>query len=291
MTTRDDESGIILVNVLVILALAAGLVVVMLDAQDRALVRGRLGANATQALSLALGAEASVRTALRRDMTDAAREDHLNEAWATSLQEEVTLETGRFRIEVRDANARFDINRLSARRIEDARAFLRIGAAAGLDEAAATAIAARIATGGPVRDLGDLERRGIPAGDVAMLRPYADALATEGRVNLNTADEAVLTALLNNSVATARLVRMRDSAGAMDPDDLASVGVAQPVGTGFTSDVWDIAVTAEVDDAEIQLVSRVMRVRGVGLNDVITLRRRVGPDPADRPTPPTGLTD
>lgn len=291
MTGRDGEAGVILVNVLVVLAIAAGLLVVMLDTQDRALSRGRLGANVAQAEALALGAEASVRTALRRDMTDAAREDHLNEPWATALQEEVTLDTGRFRVAVRDANAKFDINRLSERRIEDARAFLRIGAAAGLDEAAATAVAARIVTGGPIRSLSDLAGSGVPARDIAALRPLVDALSGEERVNLNTVGEAALSALLNNPIAAARLVRIRTSAGRIDPADLERVGVVQPVGTGFTSDLWDIDVAAQVDDAEVRMVSRVRRIRGVGANAVVAVRRRRGPDVGERPDPPAGLGD
>ena len=105
---RAREAGVILINVLVALALGAAIVVLMFTSQENLMDRTRRAAAATQAEALALGAEASLVAALRRDMEVAPETDHMAEPWALAAQEEVQLETGSFSITVNDAQARFD---------------------------------------------------------------------------------------------------------------------------------------------------------------------------------------
>ncbi len=278
-----------LVNVLVILAIAAGVVVLMLTAQDRAVGRARLAANVAQAEALALGAEASVLVALRRDMVDAPEADHLGEPWALSLQDEVRLETGVFSVDVTDVNARFDVNRLSARRLSDIRALTRLVAALDLPEATAARIAAGIARDGKVTRLADLAPFGVTAAEIDVLRPHLVALPEDGLVNLNTTDGIVLAAVLGNPAAAQRLLRLRDRSGALTDADLAQSGVIRPPATAFTSNLWDVEVLAEVDGATARMTSRLLRRASLRGREVWVLSRRFGLPEGGRPTLPEGL--
>lgn len=286
---KGAENGIVLVNVLVILAIAAGLVLLMLTAQERAVARGRLASNVAQAEALALGAEASVLVALRRDMVEAPEADHLGEAWARSLQQEVRLATGTFRVDVADVNARFDVNRLSERRLTDIRVLTLIAAAAEVPEATATRIAAGLAQDGKVERLSDLARFGATAEEIAALDPYLVALPDDGLVNLNTCGAVVLAALLGNAEAAARLLGTREEEGELTDADLAQAGVIRPPASAFTSNLWDVSVLAEVDGAIVRLASRLLRRASVREREVIVTRRRFGIPDTGRPAMPVDL--
>lgn len=287
--TRGTDAGIVLVNVLVILAIAAGLVLLMLNAQERAVGRARLSSNVAQAEALALGAEASVLVALRRDMVEAPETDHLDEPWARSLQEQVRLETGTFSVTVADVNALFDVNRLSERRLSDIRILIGIVTALDLPEATATRIAAGLARDGKVGRLSDLARYGVSMDEIAILRPYLVALPEDGLVNLNTSGAVVLAALLGNPGAAGRLLRLREKTGYLTDADLAQSGVIRPPATAFTSNLWDVSVLAEVDGATARLTSRLLRRVSLRGRDVSVLVRRFGAPDGERPPLPRGL--
>lgn len=287
--TRGADEGIVLVNVLVILAIAAGLVLLMLNAQERALGRARLSSNVAQAEALALGAEASVLVALRRDMVEAPEADHLGEPWARSLQEEVRLETGNFSVTVSDVNALFDVNRLSERRLSDIRVLVGIAAALDLPEATATRIAAGLARDGKVARLSDLVRYGVSMEEIAILRPHLVALPEDGLVNLNTSGAVVLAALLGNPGAAGRLLRLREKTGYLTDADLAQAGVIRPPATAYTSNLWDVSALAEVDGATARLASRLLRRVSLRGRDVSVLARRFGVPEDQRPPLPRGL--
>ncbi len=287
---RRSEDGIVLVNVLVVLAIAAGVVALMLNMQDRALDRVRQAANMAQAEALVLAGETSVLVALRRDMVESPEADHLGEPWAASLQKEVVLETGRFSVMVEDVNARYDVNRLAARRVVDIQAFSRIAAAAGLDGTAVARVVSGLAQRGPVADPSDLASFGLSPDQIASLSPHVTAFtAAEGQVNLNAAGALVLGALLADPGAAGRLLRLRSEQGSLATSDFAKVGAAQPPASGFTSDVWDVTALSEVDGAVAELHSRLRRRRENDVLDVVVEWRRFGPAAGDRPPPPEGL--
>ena len=287
---RAREDGIVLVNVLVVLAIAAGIVALMLTAQDRAIVRARQAANLAQARALALGAEASVMIALRRDMIEAPEVDHLAEPWAAVLQREVVLDTGRFSVNVEDANARYDVNRLAERRIVDVQAFSRIAAAAGLEGSATARIVSGLAERGPLDDASELDSLGLSEDEVALLAPHVTALAPpEGAVNLNAAGPLVLAAMLGDARAAERLARLRAERGFLVASDLARAGAAMPPGSGFASDAWDVTAVSEVDGAMAELRSRLRRDARGDAPVVRVERRRFGAAPGERPPPPEGL--
>ena len=293
--TRQDESGVVLVNVLVVLALAAAMVTLMLTSQEEGLDAARRASAASQAEALAMGAEASVAAALARDKLEAPEADHLAEPWAAVAQAPVTLATGRFAVTVADAQGRYDLNRLGPSRLGELQVVARLLAALDLPAEIGPRIAARIARDGPLGDLSDLGALGLDATTVEALRPHVDALPPEdglavllstnaGRtLNLNSASPLLLSVVLGNEAAARRLTGIRDRQGSLTPADLARAGIVAPPGVGFTSDVFDVAASAETDGMRVELRSRLVRTGSEGAVNVAS--RRFGPAWADRPEP------
>ena len=63
----DGETGMILVNVLMFVAIASGLVLLMINREELALSRGLRTSEASRALAVVRGGEVSAIVALRRD--------------------------------------------------------------------------------------------------------------------------------------------------------------------------------------------------------------------------------
>lgn len=273
--TRD--AGVILVNVLVVLAIGAAFVVLMFTSQQPMLERARIAAASSQAMALARGAETSVRIALRRDMRTAPERDHLKEPWAAVAQEVVNLVTGQFSVDIYDAQAKFDLNILANPNVIQEQIFLRLIRAVKLPEQTARDILAHIRREGAIAQLADITALGDA--DLLALAPYFTALPiASGGVNMNTADGIVLGAVLNNPAAARQLIKRRDQAGFITQGDLTDLGIITTNGAGFTSQIFDTVITAEVDSTRIILRSRLLRLRGVGTQEVRVISRRVGQD-------------
>lgn len=283
-TVRNEEAGIVLVNVLVILAIASSVVFLMLSSRDAALDRVALQTDAARAEWLALGAEASVVDALRRDLDTGPDADHFNEPWASVIQEEAVLPTGRFSVAVRDAQARFDINLLAAGTLSPAIFLERLLAEVGQPPDAARDISRVLSVTGPVARLEDLEAYGIPPQVLGALEPYADALPVPGTINLNTADPLLLRAMFNNRAAAARVQRLRDSRGEVTRDGLAEADVLRPENSGFTSRIFDVEVLAESGAARVALRSRILRTDDLSGKGVVVIRRSLVPPDSPPPT-------
>lgn len=275
---RPAEAGVILVNVLVALALGAALVTLMLTSQDGAIDRARRASAAAQAQALALGAETSVLVALRRDMVEAPDADHYGEPWAQAAQAEVVLETGRFAVTLRDAQAGLDLNALSAGGPAQVLALGRLLAELDLPAEVADDIVAAVREAGPLERLEQVE--GLDAEAREALAPYASFLPAPAKVNLNTAEPLLLGVVLQNRAAARRLAQVRERTGALTPEDLLDLGIVPTVGTGFQSDVWDVTTLAEVDGVAVTLSSRLVRRRTPTGAEVVVASRRFGLSPA-----------
>ena len=70
MQCRDRQSGVVLINVLVTLALASTVLYAMISLSDLSIKRSQRYSEAAQAQALIVAAEASLISALSRDMTD-----------------------------------------------------------------------------------------------------------------------------------------------------------------------------------------------------------------------------
>lgn len=270
------DNGIILVNVLVALALGAAMVVLMFTSQDNLIDRFRRASAADQAEALAMGGEASVVAALMRDLIAGTETDNLTEEWARIQQASVRLATGTFALRVTDAQALFDINQLKDGGYAQAQTFALLMNQAGLPASLGQSITSQVQRRGPLTDLTALQD--IDERTISILRTIAVALPVAGDVNLNTAPLPVLTAVMGNGAMASRLVSLRDSKGFVTPEDLGTLGVLAGTTAGFNSDIFDVEVEAEVDDVQVTLRSRILRLhRTPTEREVVVISRRFGP--------------
>lgn len=286
--TRPQDNGVILVNVLVALALGSALVVLMLTSQDNLIDRSRRAAAMAQAQALALGGETSVLIALRADMQSAPEADHYAEPWALIQQAEVQVGTGRFSVTIRDVQAGIDLNGLAAGGVAQQQILGRLVKALDLPPATALRIITAVGRGTPLRTLADLDE--IDSATREKLAPHVSFLPAGGTVNLNTADVVVLGAVLGNIAAATRLATLRDRNGFITAEDLRRLGLFGTGSAGFKSAVFDVTVTAQVDDVTVVLSSRIQRSQGMGQQSVAVIARQFGPvNTADLPELPTGF--
>ena len=274
------DSGIILVNVLVALALGAALVVLMFTSQDNLIDRTRRAAAASQAEALALGGEASVVEALYRDMIAAPETDNFTESWAAIQQAPVQLASGTFSVTITDAQALFDVNQLAGQMagLVQVQTLDLLLAQAGLPPQVAQGIVRQLQADGPISDIAAL--RDIDPTARATLADLITALPLPGAVNLNTAPAPVLAGVLGNAAAASRLAALRDRQGFVTEADLAALGGLGVNGAGLTSDVYDVTVMAEVDGTPVTLTSRLVRLHATpNQREVLVVARRFGPVP------------
>lgn len=270
--TRDR--GIILVNVLVALALGAAIIVLMFTSQEVLVDRSRRAATATQAEALALGAEASAVAALRRDRLAGDETDNYTESWARTAQEAAELRTGRFEVAVTDVQGRFNLNLLAVNSLNNQQILARLVALVELPEEVAGDIVAHMLRSGPQIDLSQI--RTLSSEARKALRPHVAFLPQDAIVNANTATPQVLTAVLGNPSLAQRLLRARQRKGFVTPADVADAGIVALTGAGYTSDVFDVAVSAEVDGTVAHLQSRILRQARPETVAVSVIARRFG---------------
>lgn len=280
---RPTDSGVILVNVLVALALGAALVVLMLTSQDNLIDRSRRAAALAQAQALAMGGETSVIAALRTDMVTAPDADHYAEPWALIQQAEVQIGTGRFSLVITDAQARLNLNGLAGGGIAQQQVLERLVTALSLPPQTTAQLVVAVSRTDQPRSLNDIPELDGPTR--AALAPHVDFLPIGAGLNLNTADAVAIGAVLGNRSAALRLVAQRDRTGFVTPDDLRDLGLLGTGGAGFTSDLFDVVVTAQVDDVVVILTSRIQRVQGLGTQDMRVIARRFGPQQDGQPLP------
>ena len=269
----DRERGMILVNVLMIVALAASVLALMLSSEDGALQRSTRLREAARANAIARGGELSAISELRRDAITNPESDNLSEAWANIADAGVAIDGGRFAFVVGDAQARYNVNALARGDVMSRDVFARIVAAAGLDPNLSEQMAVLLALGGPVSDLAALRQIGMDDGDIARLSMFVTALPGDTPVNVNTASEALLAVLLNNPPAARTLVARRERGGGLTSDDLAAARVILPPGTGFTSRYFWSRGRVTIGDTSQQLVSLLQRRTKGDRPEVIAIAR------------------
>lgn len=276
MTRRGSDDGVVLVNVLVVLAIAGGLMLLLVSSQDAALDRVARAADAAVVEQIALGAEASVVDALRRDLDTAPEADHLTEPWALRvIQPDVRLPTGRFSVAVTDLQGRFDVNLLAAPTPGVMDVARRLMVALDLPPATADQIARILAVVGRVDTLADLAGFGVADAALAAMAPHVTALPIPGNVNLNSASPLLLEVMLQNRSSALQLVRRREARGELTRDDLTGLGVQRPQNSGFTSNVFVVDILAEAGAARISLQTLIIRRNDPGVKSVAIRERRL----------------
>lgn len=273
---RGAEAGVVLLNVLVLLALSTAVVYAMLSLADISIARSQRFSEAGQALALVRGGEASAIVALRRDMIEAPEVDHIGEPWGATAQAGVEIAGGAFELEIADAQGLFNLNILTRPDLQTLETLEAIVGALELSPGTPERIAASMALDGPLRDLDDLTwRAGVPPEDIAAMAEFVAALPGRGEINLNAAPPALLAILLQNSAQTRELVAIRDRQGYLTPEDLAAAEVIPPPGTGLKSDLYRVRVTVRIGDTVQSMESLLQRRRSpAGGNEVAVVQRR-----------------
>lgn len=272
--SKTDREGMILLNVLLVLAVASVAVLVMVVAQDIQVQRGTRLRDTAQAGAYARAGELSAVTVLRRDALVAAGTDNLTEPWAAVGQQAIAVPGGRFALTIEDEQSRFNINALKSGDSGPIALFQRIGDAIGLAPETAIRVATVVRVAGPLTDFGLLRTAGVSAEEIARMEPYVVALPGEATLNLNTAGEPLLAILTGDPNLAGELVQLRQERGYVLPADLGSLGLVLPPGTGFTSDHYRVTTTVTVGDTTQRLTSRIARVRGDGRVDVFVSGRK-----------------
>lgn len=285
MTAREQENGVVLVNVLVVLAIAGGLMFLLVSTQEAALDRVGRAVDASVVEQIAFGAEASVVDALRRDLDTAPEADHFNEPWALSvIQEEVVLPTGLFSVQITDLQAKFDINQLADGTVGTQDFARRLMIAAEQPPETVNQIAQILGAIRRVEQLNDLAAFGVSPDTLTALQPYVVASPVNGTINLNTADPLLLSVMMQNPSQATQLIRLRESRGSVTLDDLNNAGMLRPQNSGFTSNAYRVVVLAQAGAAEIKLESIMIRRNALGVKAVEILERRFiydAPDPLE----------
>ncbi len=271
---RIDREGMILLNVLLVVAVASVAVLVMVVAQDIEVQRGTRLRDAAQAGAYARAGELSAVTVLRRDALVAAGTDNLTEPWAAIGQQAISVPGGRFSLAIQDEQARFNLNAMQSGDAAPIAVFQSIGSALRIDPATQIRIATVVRLAGPLSDIGLLRTAGVTSEELARLEPYVTVLPTEATINLNTVGQPLLAILTGDPDAARDLIQQRERRGYVISADLPAAGIAALAGTGFTSDHYRVVTTVTVGDTTQRLSSRIARVRGEGRVDVVVRGRQ-----------------
>lgn len=287
---RDAEFGIILINVLVILALAAVAVFAMLSLGELTLVRSQRFSEAGAAVALLTAGEQSAVAALRRDMRDAPEVDHAGEAWAGIAQAPVAVAGGVFSLEIRDAQDRFNLNRLIEGDASDSQLLRALVATAELPPETADRILAAIEDRDPLDTPGSLVERGaLDADELAALSPFVSALPGPAALNLNGASLELLEAVFGSRIQARLIAGIRNQQGALTAENLDAASIVIPPGVGLQSSLFRLWVTARIGGALLSSESLLQRRDGPDGPEVVVIQRRVGPaGPVPAPPDPDG---
>lgn len=256
---RDAERGVILVNVLVILALASTVVLIMIAFQDTAILRTQRFSEAAQAASYASGGEASAIAALRRDAAEAPDSDSYAEPWAALAENEAPVEGGTFSLAITDAQARFNLNNVEKGGLTAQQALKNIIAILELPPGSAELIIRRIAEDGPLTTLDELRGVGFSSEQLETLATLAVVLPGQTPINLNTAPEPLIAIALGNPVAAHSLVSRRERQGMLTEADIKTARVILPRGAGFTSRYFIVDTQVRIGDVTQTLSSLLQR--------------------------------
>ena len=270
---RADRDGMILLNVLLILAVASVAVLVMVTSQDIEVQRSTRLRDAAQAGAYARAGELSAITTLRRDALTAAASDNLSEPWAQLGQQAIAVPGGRFSLAIEDDQARFNLNRMMAGDASAIDLFQRIASTAGVTPETAVRIATVVRLAGPLADFGLLRTAGVPPEELSRLEPWVTALPVEAAVNLNTVGAPLLGLMLGDPEAAETLIQKRTQAGLLLPVDLAAAGRAVLTGAGYTSNHYRVVTTVTVGDTTQRLISTLVRAQGAE-GPVVRVRSR-----------------
>lgn len=271
LTRRE---GMILLNVLLVLAVASVAVLIMVSTQDIEVQRSTRLRDAAQANAYARAGELSAVTTLRRDALVAAGTDNLAEPWAQLGQQDISVPGGRFALAIEDEQSRFNLNAMHSGEAAPIALFQAIGASLNIDPASMIRIASVVRVAGPLTDDSLIVAAGVPRADLDTLRPWVAILPEGATINLNTVGLPLLSLMTQDPEVARKLIEVRARNGLLTPADLANEGAPTLAGTGFTSNHYRVITTVTVGDVTQALDSRIARIRRDRTVDVVVTGRR-----------------
>ncbi|MGL5010855.1 MAG: general secretion pathway protein GspK [Paracoccaceae bacterium] len=274
---RDPEQGVILINVLVILALSSTIVFAMLRLSETGVTRSQRFGDAVQGLALIAGGEATAIAALRRDMREAPEADHPGEAWAGVAQEEVAIEGGSFSLAIADAQGRFNLNNLARAAPEDLQILQRIIGVLELPETVGLRILARLADPVPLMALDELTGVGISGEEVERLSALVTVLPGPTAINVNTMPEGMFAVLAGNPVQGRLLQGIRARNGQLTQADLLAAGLILNAQAGVKSAYFTVTTRVRIGETVQSRESLLFRMAEPGGGQVFVAARRSVP--------------
>lgn len=246
------EEGMILVNVLMFVAIASGIVLLLINREELALDRAIRTREASRALAVVRGGELSVIAALRRDAEVAPEADYVTEPWGEVSESGVPITGGTFDLAVADAEGRFNANLVRGGDAANQILFTKIGHAAGLTDEQIVAAIVLIRERGPLTDLRPIRYAGIDPEVASRLEAMATALPGRTEVNLNAAPVELMAALFNDQAVADRLAAVRARQGYLSQKDLTDQGVTMPAGASLRSNTFWVRTRATIGDTAQQ---------------------------------------
>jgi general secretion pathway protein K len=279
------ERGVAAITAILIVAVAASAATLMLAQQSATLDQAMLVTARAQADLYAQAGLDWARGVLDQDAKSSSI-DSLDEGWAQPIAG-LPVERAMVAGLITDEQGKFNLNNLvdnNQKSAADIEVFGRLLESLGISPQLADAVVDWIDADGdlagsagaedayylslprpyraanvPMVQVEELYRvRGFDAQTVAKLKPHVTALGERTRVNVNTASEAVLAALLPNKPAqVADIVRRRRAKPFRSDADIgAVVGAASPAGLDVKSAFFSVRV--QVTQDEVQLASEAL---------------------------------
>jgi general secretion pathway protein K len=258
---EPGEQGMILVNVLMFVAIASGLVLLMINREELALDRALRVSEAARAMAIVRGGEGSAIAALQRDLIAAPEVDHRGEPWAAISESGVSIDGGTFDLAIADAEGRFNVNNLMSGDVIETIRFQDIGKAAGLTEDQVVQAIALVRTYGPITDIRPLRQAEIAPDTLDRLQAMVTALPGRTTINANAVSPELLGVLLNNPEVAARMIAMRERDGQLSIEDVTIAGASLPSGVALNSSTFWVRTRVRIGDTVQQGAALLKRRR------------------------------
>jgi general secretion pathway protein K len=258
MTPARNETGMILVNVLMMVAIASGLVLLLINREELALDRGLRTREVARAEAVIRGGELSALVALRRDAEVAPTQDYPGEPWGSLSESGAPIENGSFDLAISDAEGRFNLNSVRSGEAGSLILFKQIADTVGLrDDQQDMAVQFIRVT--PITDLRPIAALGFDPAILEKLGHLVTALPGTTTVNLNAADEEMLAMLFRDPLVATRLIAVRKRKGFLTQTDLTDQRVTLPWGTSFRSNTFWVRTRATIGGTVQQSATLIRR--------------------------------
>ncbi|WP_010543182.1 general secretion pathway protein GspK [Sphingomonas elodea] len=258
---REEERGMILVNVLMFVAIASGLVLLMIDREELGLDRGLRMREAARAQAIVRGGELSALVALRRDSETAGDVDHGREPWARIAVAAAPIEGGTFDLAIGDAEGRFNINTVRTGEAGSVVLLQEIANQIGMPPEQVVAAIQYVRLQGPVTDLRPLRLAGVEPKVADRLEKMVTALPGITSINLNAAEPELMAVLFKDPLIASRLVQVRARQGFLTLKDLDDQHVTLPWGCSFRSSTFWVRTRARIGGTTQQEATLIQRRR------------------------------